>query len=158
MEWNYLSIPELQWFSRWSLAIANQFHPTLYKGCKYVFMPGLNLSHVSKRGLKDVSVDIPVTTAMNHLSQLTVINAYVNSSHLTIRWKINQCTMLHRIYPLQQNVWQKGTHFANGACQIIWLIVYNEACRTQIISNCWRQFQYIPQNVMNKYLWANLLL
>ena len=33
--WNYLSIPKLQWYSCWSLAMDKQFHPTLYWAYDY---------------------------------------------------------------------------------------------------------------------------
>ena len=45
MEWNYLSIPKLQRCNRWSV----EFHPTVYNGCSYLSMLGLNLNHVGKR-------------------------------------------------------------------------------------------------------------
>ena len=37
-------------FSRWSLWIDKLFHPTLYYGCIYLCMLGLNLIHVIKKG------------------------------------------------------------------------------------------------------------
>ena len=46
----YLSIPKLQRLHRWSLIMDNQFHFTLYNGCNHLFMLGLKLKHVSKRG------------------------------------------------------------------------------------------------------------
>ena len=47
---NYLSIPKFQRCSRWSLRMDNYFNPTLYNGCHYLSMRGLQLNHVSKRG------------------------------------------------------------------------------------------------------------
>ena len=44
-----LSIPKLQWCTRWSLGMDKQFHPTLHNGCIYSSMLGLMLSHVSER-------------------------------------------------------------------------------------------------------------
>ena len=46
---NYLSIPKLQWLHCWSLGMDKLFHPTLHNGCKYLFLQGLKLIHVSKR-------------------------------------------------------------------------------------------------------------
>ena len=51
MGWNYLSIPKLQQGTRWSLVMDKWFHHTLYKGCNYLSMPGLDFIYVSKRGL-----------------------------------------------------------------------------------------------------------
>ena len=48
MEWNYSSIPKLQRCNRWSLGMDKQFHPTLYNGCNYLSILGLQLIHVSK--------------------------------------------------------------------------------------------------------------
>ena len=48
--WNYLSIPKLQRCNRWSLGLDNWLHATLYWTCDYVFMMGLNLNSVSKKG------------------------------------------------------------------------------------------------------------
>ena len=50
MGWNYLSIPKLQRYNRWSLGMDKLFHPILYNGCDYISMLGLKLNHVSKRG------------------------------------------------------------------------------------------------------------
>ena len=44
--WDYLSIPKLQRFHRWSLGMDKWYHPTSYGG----FMLGFKLNHVSKRG------------------------------------------------------------------------------------------------------------
>ena len=49
MGWNYLFIPKLQRFNRWSLGMDKYFNPTLYWACDYLYMLGLKLNHVSKR-------------------------------------------------------------------------------------------------------------
>ena len=50
MGWNYLSLPKLQRFHRWSLVMAKYFHPTFYNGCNYLYMLGLKSIHFSKMG------------------------------------------------------------------------------------------------------------
>ena len=50
MGWNYLSIPKLQWYNRWSLGMDALFNPTLYDSCNYFSMLGLKLIHVDKMG------------------------------------------------------------------------------------------------------------
>ena len=50
MEWNYLSIPKLQLWNRWSLGMDKWFNLTLYSVCDYLSMLGLKLNHVYKRG------------------------------------------------------------------------------------------------------------
>ena len=49
MGWNYLSIPKLQRFHRWSLGIDKYFHSALYKVCNYISMLGLQFIYVYKR-------------------------------------------------------------------------------------------------------------
>ena len=49
MAWNYLSIPKLQRFYRWSLGIDKWFHLVHYNVCNWLSMLGLRLNHVSKR-------------------------------------------------------------------------------------------------------------
>ena len=46
--WNYVSIPKLQWYHRWSLGMDDLFHRTSYWGCNYLSMLKLTLNHVSK--------------------------------------------------------------------------------------------------------------
>ena len=48
--WNYLSIPKLQRWNRWSLGMDKLFHSTRYHGYNYLSMLGFKLIHVSKRG------------------------------------------------------------------------------------------------------------
>ena len=48
MRWNYLSITKVQRWNRWSLGMYEQFHPTLYWLCAYLYMMGIKLIHVSK--------------------------------------------------------------------------------------------------------------
>ena len=50
MGWNYLSVPKLQWWHRWSLGMDKLFHLTFYNGCYYLSMLGLKLIHVSRVG------------------------------------------------------------------------------------------------------------
>ena len=47
---NYLFISKLQCWNRWSLGMDELFHPTLFWACNYLYMLGLKLNHVSKRG------------------------------------------------------------------------------------------------------------
>ena len=47
--WNYLFIPKLQRWHRWSLGMDKWLHPILYNGCDYLSMLGFKLNHVSKR-------------------------------------------------------------------------------------------------------------
>ena len=49
---NYLSIPKLQWYSRWRLGMDKEFHPTMYWLCDYLSMAGLKLVHVNMRCLR----------------------------------------------------------------------------------------------------------
>ena len=49
---NFLFIPKHQRPRRWSLGMDKEFHPTIYESCDYVYMLGLNLIIVSKRGLR----------------------------------------------------------------------------------------------------------
>ena len=46
----FLSIPKLQRLPRWNLGMDKQSHPTHCNGCDYLFILGLMLIHVSKRG------------------------------------------------------------------------------------------------------------
>ena len=46
---NYLSIPKLQRLHRWSLGIDKWFYSTLYHGCNYFNMLGLQSISVNKR-------------------------------------------------------------------------------------------------------------
>ena len=48
--WAYLSIPSLQRLLRWSLGMDKSCDPTFYNECNYLYMLGLKLFHVSKRG------------------------------------------------------------------------------------------------------------
>ena len=50
VEWNYVSIPKLQWWNSWSLEMDKWFHPTDYNECNYSSMLGFKLIHVSKMG------------------------------------------------------------------------------------------------------------
>ena len=50
MGWNYLSIPNLPWYSRWKFGNAEVIFPTLFNGRNYSSMLWLKLFHVSKRG------------------------------------------------------------------------------------------------------------
>ena len=52
MEWNYLSIPKLQWYNRWSLGMEKQLHATPHRAGDYLSMLGSKLIHVGKRGLQ----------------------------------------------------------------------------------------------------------
>ena len=38
---NYLSIPKIQWHTRWSLGMDKWFHPRHHDECNYLSMPGL---------------------------------------------------------------------------------------------------------------------
>ena len=51
-----LSIPKLQRCNRWSLGMDKQFNPTFYQACNYLYMLGLKLNHVSKKGPWDVNL------------------------------------------------------------------------------------------------------
>ena len=48
--WNCLFIPKLQRLHRWCFGMDEWFHPTLYNECNYLWMLGLKLIRVSKRG------------------------------------------------------------------------------------------------------------
>ena len=48
VEWNCLSITQLQRFHRWSLGIDKSFHPTYYNGCDYLSMLGFGLIDVKQ--------------------------------------------------------------------------------------------------------------
>ena len=50
VRWNYLFIPKLQRYHRWSLGMNNWFHPTCYCGHDHLSMLALKLNHVSKMG------------------------------------------------------------------------------------------------------------
>ena len=47
--WDYWSYPELQLLHRWSLGMDEWFHPILYNGCDYLYILGLNSTHVTER-------------------------------------------------------------------------------------------------------------
>ena len=74
MGWNYLSIPKLQWCSRWSLGMDKLFHPTHYWACNYLSMLGLNLIHVSKRSYS--SYDDLVPWCLYEYSGLSELNLF----------------------------------------------------------------------------------
>ena len=67
MRWNYLSIHKLQRCNRWSLGLKKWFHPTLYNGCDYLFMPGLKLIHVSKRSSR-LPMFVPVPGLLSRIA------------------------------------------------------------------------------------------
>ena len=46
-KWMYLFIPQIHRCNRWSSGMDKQFHPTLYNGCYYLFVLGLQLDHVN---------------------------------------------------------------------------------------------------------------
>ena len=48
MGWNYLSIPKLQRWNRWSLGMDKKFHSTLSWACNCFSMLGLKLNEISK--------------------------------------------------------------------------------------------------------------
>ena len=50
MWWNYLSIPKLQRYNRWTLECISNFIPHFTGACDYLSMLGLKSNHVIKMG------------------------------------------------------------------------------------------------------------
>ena len=78
---NNLSIPKLQRCKRWSLGMDNEFHPTLFNACNYLFMLRLKLNHVSKRRhrcfMSNTRSDIRASTSVtSRLKKVVIWHSY----------------------------------------------------------------------------------
>ena len=76
MGWNYLSIPKLQRFLRWSLGTLKKFRPTHYNGCDYLSMLGLKLIHDGKRAYCSLPTWPPA------VKQCAIFHIAVSISHV----------------------------------------------------------------------------
>ena len=123
MGWNYLSIPKLQWCHCWSLGRDKLFHPTLYNGCNYLSMQGLNSIHVSKRA--PVVIWLCKTGNMGYLS----IYRYCWFSvvkNLKIRWPWDDGNINSLNICINGYVAVSFTNMAD-----IWLGIYKKPCLQQ---------------------------
>ena len=59
MGWTCLAFPNLQRCNCWSFKIDKLFYPMRYIGCNYLFMLGLKLIHVSKKGSMETTPNSP---------------------------------------------------------------------------------------------------
>ena len=75
--WNYLSILEFQWCSRWSLGMDKTPHTLM--GCDDLSIMGLKIIHVSKRGLmlRLASVAIQFSDGCNYSSFPNLIQGLI---------------------------------------------------------------------------------
>ena len=83
---NYLSIPKLQRFHRWSLGMDKQFHPTLYSTCDYLSMLGFKLNHVSKRGPSASAPSCWPTCSWTMISQPQRVKVWLLISRCTLNY------------------------------------------------------------------------
>ena len=100
MEWNYLSIPKLQRYNRWSLWMDKWFHPTLYQACNYLSMLGLKLNHVSKRGHTSWTrqlIFLPDFKDCLGISQVTLLRI-MGRYYLRCTWSLDNFRINHSLY------------------------------------------------------------
>ena len=72
---NYLSIPKVQQYSRWSSGMDKWFHPILCWACDYLFIWGLKLSAKrSPREKLDVSINIALCDGLLPLADSIITN------------------------------------------------------------------------------------
>ena len=164
MGWNYLSIPKLQRLHRWSLRMDKQFHPTLYQACNYLYMLGLKLNHVSKRGHSQWTGSslVQIRTCQCPMSQIwiksqnhTTLHSWSCSSKYWLQ-KVTLAIMIRlqtaRIRHWQQPTWELSrifltpvtSWFRNVARSVLW----NNDLRTDAI--CTRHDSAIGANVGGK--------
>ena len=131
MGWIYLSIPNLQRCSPWSVVMGKYLQPTLYWACCCLSILGLNLSHVSKGAHRVKQIHLrgvyhrvtywvwrywlPIVTIWRYCEKLWhIFHMYIKMSTNLVKTliSIKQCPfMIHFRYP--KHTWIQHVNVAD---------------------------------------------
>ena len=113
MRWIYLSIPNFNLCTRWSLGMDKLFHRTLYNGCDYISMLGLKLIHFCKRGPSSTFLNTKITRMQVAGVQWPVtVQSSLCLVYTQLIWNgTNPCNAIFIAFKLAQMWLCEFTHF-----------------------------------------------